>query len=464
MELKRVLAKDSRTALEEINEKYGENAVIVESNKIQGKIEMIVAIDIETDCKSKASGKSPVENILPHPTEDFELALKKSIEEPNLTGKEINKTALEANEHEKLVGLIEREQLRARELVDLIKKEIAGIKEELRIERELELWNSKPSLNKEFHVFNPIFDELSMPAGLSSLLIKIINEASNRKEAAHAIREFLLSCVPAEKVLEFRGIHAVAGNPGSGKTSIISDLSQKALKKVSNSDIAIISFDDLRLGAWSHFQLMGAKLGIDTFKASNSETLKLILQDLSERKLIFIDMPGIKSVENLDKLKNINQSINFHLAIPCDSSANALEPLIKSKSIKWSSMVVTRLDCHGAPWQLLELFNKYKLSCSYISKNEQTKIKLIKYTKDMLLKMKFDKFLDIFDKSSIIEKNKAERPSIKPNSINNIKMHKSVKNTQINEKQMIAPEEIMTDPLLAISKLVEKKHNLAKNL
>ena len=82
----------------------------------------------------------------------------------------------------------------------------------------------------------------------------------------------------------------------------------------------------------------------------------------------------------------------------------------------------------------------------------------------MLLKMKFDKFLDIFDKSSIIEKNKAKRPSIKPNSINNIKMHKSVKNTQINEKQMIAPEEIMTDPLLAISKLVEKKHNLAKNL
>ena len=121
MELKRVLAKDSRTALEEINEKYGENAVIVESNKIQGKIEMIVAIDIETDCKSKARGKLPVENILLHPTEDFELALKKSIEEPNITGKEINKTALEANEHEKLVGLIEREQLRARELVDLIK-------------------------------------------------------------------------------------------------------------------------------------------------------------------------------------------------------------------------------------------------------------------------------------------------------------------------------------------------------
>ncbi len=49
MELKRVLAKDSRTAMETINENYGENTVIVESNKVQGKVEMIVAVDINTE-------------------------------------------------------------------------------------------------------------------------------------------------------------------------------------------------------------------------------------------------------------------------------------------------------------------------------------------------------------------------------------------------------------------------------
>ena len=43
--------------------------------------------------------------------------------------------------------------------------------------------------------------------------------------------------------------------------------------------------------------------------------------------------------------------------------------------------------------------------------------------------------------------------------INNMGIKKALKNDHI-----IAPEEIMTDPLLAISKLVEKKHNLAKNL
>ena len=45
----------------------------------------------------------------------------------------------------------------------------------------------------------------------------------------------------------------------------------------------------------------------------------------------------------------------------------------------------------------------------------------------------------------------------------------SIIDKMYNEKllkndHMTVPEEIMTDPLLAISKLVEKKHNLAKNL
>ena len=34
----------------------------------------------------------------------------------------------------------------------------------------------------------------------------------------------------------------------------------------------------------------------------------------------------------------------------------------------------------------------------------------------------------------------------------------------VKNNHILAPEEIMTDPILAISKLVEKKHNLAKTL
>jgi flagellar biosynthesis GTPase FlhF len=249
----------------------------------------------------------------------------------------------------------------------------------------------------------------------------------------------------------------VSGNPGAGKTTMIKELSKLALKKLKNDEIAIISFDDPRLGIWSQFQLIGAKLGIDNFKATSLETLKLILEDVSDKKFILIDLPGIRITENIKKLTKLNKAVRFHLAMPTDSSASAIESLVSLKSIKWSSIFLTRLNSEGAPWQLLETFNKNKLSCSYLCGNECSTDTVTEYDKDVLLETKFKKLTKVFECSSTIDKNmdKTSDQSI----INNMGIKKALKNDHI-----IAPEEIMTDPLLAISKLVEKKHNLAKNL
>ena len=46
MELKRVLAKDSRTAKDQVCAEFGEDALIVSNQRINGKTELIVAVDI----------------------------------------------------------------------------------------------------------------------------------------------------------------------------------------------------------------------------------------------------------------------------------------------------------------------------------------------------------------------------------------------------------------------------------
>ena len=459
MELKRVLEKDSRTALETISENYGENTVIIESNKIQGKIEMIVAVDLNTNNESlsKTEAKDKPDELSNESSNDFETALDRTIKGASSNSYDNGILANRSIESEKINGLLEREHLRAREIVDLIKKELAGIKEELRIERELELWNSTPTLSREYKIFNKIFEENSMPSGLQALLVKTINDSTSVKNALDSIEEFLLSCIPNYGPFEFNGIHAVAGNPGSGKTTMIKELSNLALKKLKNDEIAIISFDDPRLGAWSQFQLIGAKLGIDSFKASSLETLNLILKDLSDKKFILIDLPGMEINENIKKLIKLDKAINFHLTIPSDSSANAIQSLVSLKSTKWSSVFLTRLNSEGTPWQLLETFNKNKLFCSYLCGDERSTDKITEYTKDGLLKAKFKKLMEVSKSSLSTNKNlgKAEAPRIIGYKANK----ELLKNDHI-----IAPEEIMTDPLLAISKLVEKKHNLAKNL
>ena len=88
-------------------------------------------------------------------------------------------------------------------------------------------------------------------------------------------------------------------------------------------------------------------------------------------------MPGIKTIENIKKLVELNMMIKFHLAIPSDSSANATESLLNFRAAKWSSIVLTRLNSDGTPWQLLESFNKNKLLCSYLCGDESLQLKLL---------------------------------------------------------------------------------------
>ena len=49
MELKRLIAEDSKSALQNVRTTYGEDALIVSTNKIGTKTEVICAVDLQPD-------------------------------------------------------------------------------------------------------------------------------------------------------------------------------------------------------------------------------------------------------------------------------------------------------------------------------------------------------------------------------------------------------------------------------
>ena len=59
MKLKRVLAKDTRTALAMIKASLGDDAVILSNNKIAGEVEIVAAIDFDEN-REKAKAKAKV--------------------------------------------------------------------------------------------------------------------------------------------------------------------------------------------------------------------------------------------------------------------------------------------------------------------------------------------------------------------------------------------------------------------
>ena len=58
MELQRILARDTRSAMEQVFNLYGEDAMIVANNRVKGQTEIIVALDLVSEVKA-ALNKTP---------------------------------------------------------------------------------------------------------------------------------------------------------------------------------------------------------------------------------------------------------------------------------------------------------------------------------------------------------------------------------------------------------------------
>ena len=120
MELKRVLGKDNRQAMEEVVRLYGPDALVVSGHKVNGKFELIIAVDIEADPR-----------LIDVP--DSELA----IDEPKAPIAKVADTSfkkvLHGEDDPSLIGSStpSSESLRAKEIVELFREEMQVLKREI---------------------------------------------------------------------------------------------------------------------------------------------------------------------------------------------------------------------------------------------------------------------------------------------------------------------------------------------
>ena len=62
MELKRFVAADSKSAMEQVRANYGEDALIISTTKVGNKTEMICAIDLAAEGRSLEEDASTMAN------------------------------------------------------------------------------------------------------------------------------------------------------------------------------------------------------------------------------------------------------------------------------------------------------------------------------------------------------------------------------------------------------------------
>ncbi len=480
MELKRIIAKDTRTANEKAIALYGSDVLIISSCQVRGQTELIVAVDIDpiatevavkeefipsdltyntkkkqaqapeetfVPAHEKLSSKKPksfdevLEQTLkqnkhiertPRPADKVRAnaggekaefvgppvpplplapsaAMKKSVEPsskasgPEFVGpmrpanwKKVQATkfkqqttshhskhaqhadssaldTLEMNASEQARD--DREVLRGREIVQLVREELATLRKEFKLSQQLAMWQGSP-LSRNLQPLRNALNEAPIPAALRALLIDSIQSFDEVEPALQEIRRQLCSSIQTGHAssgaqLPSDGVHVVAGPSGAGKTLMIARLAQEISATIGCEQIAVISYSDLRAGAWNQAQLLSAQSGVDCFRANNPATLKLLLEEHSNKKIVFIDTPGVQMQERIAEIQSVCAQAQFHAVLPADVSLTTLRRIFGVNDIVWQSLMISKLDESSQPWPLIQCLTEGNVSVSVASRGER---------------------------------------------------------------------------------------------
>jgi len=370
MELKRILARDTKTANERAIALYGRNVLVISNHTVGGQTELVVAVDID---ESSDQTTNPVvaavsagthEAAQPTKSRDFAEVMSAVSRPQTAAPKEpatqrasvlaaaqsfdmqLSKSASEVQE---------RDMLHGREIMDLIRDELASLRREFNLSQKTSGWQSGLNLAPEVQALMDSFTEAGMPASLRALLLDTVKDMRDEREALASVRNQLEQALQREPAAVPRhGVHVLAGPSGSGKSLMVAKLARLAAKRDGADHIAIVSYKDLRVGAWSQVQLLAEHIGVDAFSVQDAAELPALFERLKGRHLILIDTPGSQTLERVAEVKNAFPQAQAHMVMSADASSATLNRAMRATSARWDSLMVTKLDESVQPWPLVE--------------------------------------------------------------------------------------------------------------
>ena len=399
MELKRILARDIRTANEKAVAQYGPDVLVISSGQVNGLTELIVAVDLAPLTPEEADPFVKSEYSKPgKPSGKFDVLLGQTIDQNKRDARErqatkvakplVEMAAKAAAPKAKLAAKVaahpvdekaqraaeEHDTLRGREIVALVREELNSLRREFKLGQQMAAWQQGGmQLPAAIAPLRDALNDAPIPVALRALLIDNIKDHDNMADAMGALSRQLAHSVEQEQAqTPVSGIHALAGPSGAGKSMMVARLAQHAAQLHGSEKVMVISFQDQRAGAWNQTQLLCAQSGVDSFRATNASTLKLLLDEHTDRKLILIDTAGVQMNERLAEIRAFNLNVQCHAVIPADASAANIRRVFDNADNVWASLMLSKLDESTQPWALLQFLTDKSLSVSVASHGERT--------------------------------------------------------------------------------------------
>jgi len=374
MQLKRIVASDTRSANEQATALYGSDVLIISNNRVNGQVELVVAVDVP-ELGASSSKKEPIKPVgagFETHMNLFELQSHVRTQIPKMSLNVLSsekKLSIEqaplVNEEKQALEYEQRDRQRNKELLTLIREEIGALRREFSAQKIQTQNIASLSLKQEIRDLLTELSDQGMSASMCQTFISDLQDVQTTGEALCLIRTKLKLNLP-KIVLPAQGVHLIAGPSGSGKTLMIAKLANKLGIDLGPGQVAVISYKDTRVGAWSQVQMLCAQAGVDCFRANNPETLGLLLADISPRKLVLIDTAGVTMMPNIQEVLIVVPSCVCHAVVAADASLLTLNRLLNIGDLNWESLMISKLDESIRPWPLIEYLSGKQIGISAV--------------------------------------------------------------------------------------------------
>lgn len=424
MKIKRFVAKDMRTALTEVKEFLGPDAIILSNKKVAGGVEIVAAIDPEaTPVKVSPEPEAPAQPAVGSrlnikvddepeqtPADSLQALLARQISKQPAAAQAISANKMAAaktaaatsalfsganstpsdNERQssataavnlsELTRYQEQQAKLMQKQFDAMRSEMSSMKQLLQHQVSGLMWQDLARREPvralviekllEFGLSEPVADQIAC------FMPEDINDAEAWDSALELLTGQLITT--NDDIMRRGGVVALVGPTGVGKTTTVAKLAAQFAKRHGADQVALITTDSFRIGAYEQLATFGRIIGCPVKQVKDSEELAVLLNQLQQRKLILIDTAGMsqRDVRLAEKLAslvhNSRVKIKSYLVLSATSQARVMQETVEHfKRIPLAGCIFTKLDECLSLGEIINVAIQNALPVSYLTQGQR---------------------------------------------------------------------------------------------
>lgn len=338
MKLKRFVAADTRTAMQQIKATFGSEAVILSSSEVEGGVELVAAVDYDETVLSPEAAVA-------------------CAEPPSLA---------------------DRSQAAPQTPFNDLCMEIQTLRSML--EAQLRGGSVGGSMSEPLHtVLLQKLLYLGVSPTAAAAWVRIVRPDLNQQRAWQTILTHITEQLPIRDTrrIEEGGVYAFMGPTGVGKTTTMAKIGARFALRFGSDKLGLVTMDTYRMAAQEQLMLYGKILGVQVCTAHDEVSLTRVMRQLSDKKLVLIDMAGMnpsdeRVARQMQILNTHMQSISKVLVLPATSHYQVLVDAIhRYETNHVDQCILTKLDEAQAIGGALSAAIETGLRISYLTHGQR---------------------------------------------------------------------------------------------